>query len=154
MSEGKKVENLREVIDTLKIRIEEKDRNYFSLRDLEWRTTLQVLTFYAAIGISHFNLFPQVKNPAFLTNWCVFLSIAVFALYFFLSICIQQRLWATRDDRNLYIARLHEVVGEPKHTDEGKLKPMAPYWYAFVTQLLFHILAVITLILFIMYARA
>jgi hypothetical protein len=150
---GSMSENLKERIDVYKIRIEDQDRNYFSLRDLEWRMALQFLFGYVTVGVGYQALRAKDGPSLLLTYWPIGLTIVLFLAYIFFSLCIQQRLHLARDIKNDYVKKLHDLIENTKvdHEEERKSRLRLPGWYAFLTQITVHTLAVATVIAYVVW---
>jgi hypothetical protein len=141
--EHKKEDPDRLKIDIFKVRIEEYDRNYFSLRDLEWRMALQFLSGYIAVGLAYHALRPTNQGSILLPRYCLGAVVLLFLTYNFFRFCLHQRLRTARALRNEYIDKLHAVQEGTKITDELDRHKKAWFvdWYALITQLVIHMLA-------------
>jgi hypothetical protein len=153
--EAKKValEEKKQRIDIYKCHIEACDRNFFSLRDLEWRMALQFLSGYVAIGIGYHQLRPKDGASDLLFWWSVVLAFLLFLAFAFFRVCIHHRLHWWLDRRNAFLERLHEIQPDTKSAQEAPYTPWAPYWYAISVQLFVHALATLTVIVFIIATR-
>lgn len=143
-----KPDEVRAKLDLYKIRIEEFDRNYFSHRDLEWRISLQFLTGYVAVGVGYHSLKKEEAGPV-LSNATVLIVGLLFLAYSAFSILHRQRLRFTRDTKNVYVRDLHKLVGLPQVADELNYKPRFANWYAFVTQVFVHLIAVVAVMAYV-----
>jgi hypothetical protein len=148
------LDSLKESIDCCKIRIEEYDRNYFSLRELEWRISFQFLTAYIGIGIGFNYLYSSaLPYKSILVYWCLGLSAVLFLAYVFFSLCLRQRLAYSRARKREYVKQLHgyaSVAQCPEELDDEKSKLWLPNWWAYITQIVTHTSAFATLIAFIL----
>jgi hypothetical protein len=124
--------------ELFRFRVEEYDRNYFSLRDVEWRRSLEALSGYPGIAIAYHNLNTagRLQGHSILPYAGITLTFLLFATYTTFSVFLQRRLHYARDMKNLYIDELHNAYGVPRLPDEEKKRPKrGSYWYAFVSQL-------------------
>jgi len=143
---------LKEKIDVYKIRIEEFDRNYYSLRDLEWRISLQSLSGYIAVGIAYHAITRDSPDQV-VSRWCAGVVIALSALYAVFRFLLHQRLRYARDTKNEYVKQMHELAGIDRANTEVNYKLWGKNWYALVMQLLVHILAVVAVVAFVTYEK-
>jgi hypothetical protein len=139
----------RQMIDIYKIRIEEYDRNFYSLRDVEWRTAIQFMTGYIAIGLA-FNQIRPGDGPAFLLPVVsIGLLLSLFATFFYFRLMIQYRLTWARKRRIDFSKKLHELYDETRLQIENDYNLPGVHWYTFRTQLGVHLLTVLAIIAFV-----
>jgi hypothetical protein len=131
-------------------RAEDFDKNYYSLREIEWRRSLETISGYVGIAIAHYNLNTpeRMQGNPFLFYAGIYLPLLLFVIYAIFSLCIQARLHYTRDLKNNYIDKLHLEYGESKLPKESK-PPRFGNWYAFVTQLVIHAAVVTAIITYV-----
>jgi hypothetical protein len=140
----------KQMIDIYKIRIEEYDRNFLSLRDVEWRTAFQFLTGYVAVGLAFNQIKPSPETPVWwLPTVCIALVALLFGFFLYFRWRIQWRLWLARDRRQAFSRMLHEVQPATTLEAEANYPLRGTYWYTFITQVGIHSLAVATIVGFI-----
>ena len=149
------VMNLKEKIDVIKIRIEELDRNFFSLRGVEWQMALQFLFGIVAVGLGyHALLSKSVPNP--LLTWAsVVLVVALLVIHAVFRYLLGLRLQTVRVVKNKYADILHTLVegtrvdGETERFEGLRGKHL----YAGLTQFFVQLLAVATVVTYVAYTQ-
>jgi hypothetical protein len=144
-----KTEEKKQMIDIYKIRIEEYDRNFFSLRDVEWRTAIQFMTGYIAVGLAFHQIRPGNGPACLLPVVSIALVLALFFTFRYFRIRIQERLTWARQRRIDFGKKLHELYPETSLETESNYTPRDANWYTYRTQLRVHILTVAAIIAFI-----
>lgn len=142
----------KQMIDIIKAKIESYDRNYYSLRDLEWRTALQFLTGYIAIGIGYNQLRQKNGNNEILDWWCIAFTILLFIVFLVFRFLVQQRLKWARDRTVEFGIMLHEIQPLTKNAKETEYKLWLKNRYAIITQILVHLLTSATVVFFIIFS--
>ena len=121
--------------DVYKLRAEEYERSFYSLRKVEWPLAFQSYTAYAAIALAY----NKVRDGHIAHYWlglaCAGLTFIVFALSIYLALRVQERLHCNRMMQARYLNKLHRSLyaTELNHGSDG---PIHARWYAFGSYLL------------------
>jgi hypothetical protein len=133
-------------------RAEEYERNFMSLREIEWRLAIEVFTGYAAIGIAYFTIiYYQGASIRFCVG-SIFLVLVLFGVIAFLSYCVQKRLHDCRGKQKAYIESAFLVSEIAKlQLPPNYVAPLWPEWYAFACQQFLSGTAAVSLILYFLF---
>lgn len=117
--------------DYYKTRIDEMDRNFNGLRDVEWKTNFYVFTAYGAIAFSYHQIRFSDRVDSLKTNFVlnVIATLSVLLVFFLVTVYfgarIQERLLYNRARRNAilrsfqnYCGITDEMIGEEKQSQE------------------------------------
>ena len=136
--------------DLFRFRAEEFERNFESLRGIEWRTAIQVFSGYAAIGIAYYTLHDKYGGSWYLGLTAIFLTLILYAANTYLACQVQKRLHFTRSMMKAYLQKLHEVCGVPElDIPAGANKPGMIKWWAFVPQVILSTAAMLALLVYV-----
>ena len=137
--------------DLYRLRAEEFERNFQSMRGIEWRTAIEVFTGYAAIGLSYYHLRDRYPDSGILALGASVLTILLFLTNLYLSLRVQERLHSTRAMQNVYLKKLHDLCGAPELDLPPEIKrPVHAKWYAFGAQITLSGATMLTLLAYIL----
>jgi hypothetical protein len=150
MSEADRV---KLTLELCKIRIEEYDRNYFSLRAIEWRLVAEFLAGQALLATAHHTLSAKYSESKLLFTAGVCLPIALVCLYLFLALNVQSRLRSNRPRRDAYIQLAHDDCEVPRPTGDDKKHRLAGR-YAIAGQTALHLAAAACVVTYVIATKA
>lgn len=137
--------------DLCKLRAEEYERSFYSLRTVEWQVALQSYVGYGAITAG----FTALNDPSkglHASNaealLCIVGLIVLLAVAIFWQWQIQQRMHLARKLQNRYLTLLHKRTCVPDLQKEEK-EPDYQNWWAFAPWALTNVIAVVALIYYI-----
>lgn len=125
--------------ELLKFRAEEIQRNYLSLRVVEWRIAFQSYAGYGAVALV-FNALKSENLP--LCRLGTVMVVVAVALYFtslYFSVRLQERLHFLREAQNKYIDALHHKLKVAQLEADAEDTPIHKGWYAFKAFQMVHI---------------
>lgn len=129
--------------DLLKARADELERNFYSLRTVEWTVVFQSYAGFAAVAIVYHHLYESYGWWLGAAATTALSFILLTSIY--LSIRIQERLHVNRDIMNQYYEELHKKLGvEP--FDVGQNGPIHSRRYAFVSHLIVSLAIYVTIL--------
>lgn len=138
-----------EKAELYQLRAEEFERNFMSIREIEWRNAIEVFTGYAALAISYFQIRSTNQSSVWLGVSAILLDSILFSISLYLSLRVQERLHFTRGMQREYLKKLHEVVNTPElEVPEGISQPKHAKWYAFAAQLGLSATAAVSLLIY------
>ena len=138
-----------------RLRAEENERNFLSLRSIEWQIPFQLYAACGAIAAGFFALKDykafgfSIQETAFAS--LVFLTL-VFVATFFLQWQILRRLHFNRGMQQEYLKKLHAAVPSDVPVPPDLVKPSFNYWWAFVPMQFINLLVVASVATFILNA--
>lgn len=140
-------------VELCRIRAEEFERNFESIRAIEWRNALEVFTGYAVIGIAYWQLHEKYPGSKLLGLGAGLLTLILYSCNLYISRRVQERLHFTRDMQNLYLARIHELLNvrrieqdPPPHVR----RPIHGKWWAHVPQTILSTAAMLALLTYVL----
>lgn len=117
-----------------RLRSEEFERNFFSLRTIEWQIAFQIYAGYAAVATAFFGLRGTAgfgMAPVTLAALSILALLLLAAVGFFCQFQTQRRLHFTRSMQNAYLSYLHNVSEPELDIPKGVIKPRFGQWWAF-----------------------
>jgi hypothetical protein len=137
--------------DVYQLRAEEFERNFESIRGIEWRTAIEVFTGYAIIALAYYHLHDKHPSSCLLGLGAVMAILILFFSNLYLSLRIQERLHFTHAMRNEYYKKLHDLCEAPMlDIPPGVKEPKHKKWWAFAIQMLLSITAMLLLLIYVM----
>lgn len=136
--------------DIYRMRAEEFERNFESLRGIEWRTTFEIFAGYAAIGIAYFHLHAKHGGCWRLGAGATAVTLILFLSHCYFSLRIQERMRYARAMMNEYLKELHRICNAKEiPAPAGVKEPIRKGWWAFGIQLALSITVMLSLIIYI-----
>lgn len=147
--------NFEQQFELYKLRAEENERNFLSLRTIEWQVPFQVYaacgavvaTFYAIRGDAVFGLEKQTVAAL-----AIAVLLAVFVVTFFWQWQILRRLHFNRAMQQAYLDAMHSAVCKKLSIPSTVRVPGFKFWWAFVPMAVLNCVAFGTAVVFILFA--
>ena len=138
----------REKCELLKARGEELQRNFLSLRVVEWRIAFQSYIGYGFVAAAYNVLKSNMTDPCWLSVGMTVVSAILYFTSLYFSIRLQERLHYLHNAGNRYFDALHRKLKVPK-LELAEDGPIHPRWYAFIAFQLIHISVYFALLTYI-----
>ena len=117
-----------------RLRAEEYERSFYSLRGVEWQVAFQIYAGYAGVAAGFFSLrgFERITlAETTLATVSLLLLVLLFGVGLFCQFQIQRRLHFTRTMQNAYLKSIHQVLAPELSIPAGTIVPGFQRWWAF-----------------------
>ena len=137
-------ENSQKCFELYRLRAEEYERSFLSLRTVEWQVAFQAYAAFASIAIGFFTLIDRKDlniAPTLLGAIAIALAVVVLGIAVFWQFQIQSRHRHYRDRQNAYLKRMHKLVAPELTRNVSMPEPKFKTWWAFVPMLVLYVLS-------------
>ena len=146
---------LENEFDLCQLRSEYFERNFYSLRKIEFQLAFQIYAGYAAIGGAFFALRANgydAISPERLADASALLLTLVLIAGVFCQWQILRRLHFSQHMQFVYIKYLHSKIARELDADKGEERPGFRKWWAFVPMLIVNLSVYVSLLIAILLA--
>lgn len=104
------------------------------MQQLEWRLTFQVYAGYAAVALASSRLHDGARHPYEVAAAGIFASVVLYAVFWYTSLRVRERLVFFRSKQNLYIDHLRTVIGVPRFSTPERKRLKHEYAWGMIAQ--------------------
>lgn len=140
--------------DLYRFRAEEYERAVYSLREVEWKVTFQVISGYVLLAVAYWQARSIIPDVPLAAWWIAALTLLLWGTYFYHSLRLQERLTAARELETAYIKELHRILNAPElPLRKGVKTPKHVGYYAPIAQFTLSTAAMVSILVFIYFTR-
>jgi hypothetical protein len=139
----------KEKCELLRHRSDELQRNFLSLRVVEWRVAFQSYVGYGTIALAYNSLKPGGGAPCGLSRIMVVATAVLYFTSLYFSVRLQERLHFLREAQNRYLDALHRKLNVPKLEAGAADGPIHKRWYAFGAFQMIHLFAFFGILVYV-----